>query len=55
MKNCNKKILLKISLRIYFSFTLTKPIIEIIVINKIGKKTDTIGGIFPVLPNERKT
>ena len=47
--------MLKISLGIYFSLTLTKPIIEIIVINKIGKKTDTVGGIFPVFPNERKT
>ena len=38
--------------KIYFSLILTKPIIVIIVINKVGKKTETVGGIFPVLPSE---
>ena len=36
----------------YVSFILTKPIVVIIEINMIGKKTETSGGIFPVFPSE---
>ena len=41
-----------INIKIYFSFTLIKPIVANMEINNKGKKIDNIIGIFPLFPSD---